>query len=437
MTASANITPAAVPPASESESPVAGPRLRPRHIPALDGLRGIAILMVLAYHFMGYQTKRGWALQTFFAFNRAGWVGVDLFFVLSGFLITRILLDVLGSEHYFRDFYVRRTLRIFPLYYLTLAIVFLLARFVPALQSPAVELVSHRQAWLWLYGANIFDTWHQSIGFRGDWIQLDHLWSLAVEEQFYLVWPPLVLLCGIRRLPTLCMTIIVGALALRCGLVLGGAPSEAPYLLMPCRMDALVMGALLATMQVSWSSAAISRIAAPALFIGAVMLFAWALHRRNFAHADPAIMTVGFTVLALVFASLLHLIAVAPADSILSRALCLPVLSSIGKYSYAIYIFHWLLAPGFFATLLPEQWFFTHLRYVPGLLLRFAIITSFTYGLALVSWHLFERQFLKLKRFFDYRATPAPAGISQGRLQSGPVRLIGMVENEAGAVSAS
>jgi peptidoglycan/LPS O-acetylase OafA/YrhL len=82
--------------------------------------------------------------------------------------------------------------------------------------------------------------------------------------------------------------------------------------------------------------------------------------------------------------------------------LCTPVLTSLGKYSYAMYIFHWALAPGVFARLLPEAWFFSHLRYIPGLFLRFGLVLGITYGLALLSWHVIEKQFLKLKVFFSY-----------------------------------
>src|SRR5438034_6430412 len=93
------------------------------HIPALDGLRGLAIALVLLSHFIPYSDQPGsLAGKIFFFIGRCGWCGVDLFFVLSGFLITGILMEAKGKDHYFRNFYARRTLRIFPLYYLTLAV---------------------------------------------------------------------------------------------------------------------------------------------------------------------------------------------------------------------------------------------------------------------------------------------------------------------------
>jgi peptidoglycan/LPS O-acetylase OafA/YrhL len=392
------------------------------YIPALDGLRGIAILLVLAYHFMGYNTKRGWVLQSFFAFNRSGWIGVDLFFVLSGFLITRILLDVLGSRHYFRDFYVRRTLRIFPLYYLTLLVIFTAAHFVPALQSDATEAVAHQQAWLWLYGTNIFDAWHNHLTFAGGWIELNHLWSLAVEEQFYLFWAPVIFLCGIRKLPLMCLMMIVGALVLRIALWLGGQSDLMAYMLTPCRMDTLALGALLATLHRIRPLSDLTRPAVLIASIGTALLIGWGIKRNGLNHSDPVIWTVGFTVIALVCVSVLHLVVVAGDGSRVSKLLRTPVLASIGKYSYAIYLFHWSLAPGMFAHLLPEAWMFSHMRYVPALLLRFVLVTAMTYALAVVSWNLFEKHFLKLKRFFDYDE-PARAG-ARTAWDAGAVELV-------------
>ncbi len=366
-------------------------------------MRGVAILLVMAYHFMGYSTARGWPLQCFFAFNRSGWIGVDLFFVLSGFLITRILLDVLGSPHYFRDFYARRTLRIFPLYYLTLAVIFALVKWVPALHSQAAAVVADKQAWLWLYGTNIRNACYNQLTFAGGWVELNHLWSLAVEEQFYLFWAPVVLLCGTRRLPWVCLAAAAGALALRIAAYLTGQSDLVAYMLTPCRMDTLALGALLAALHRLVPLQTITRPAQIIATVGFSILFAWAIKQHGLNHADPVIWTIGFTLIALVCAAILHLVVVANQAGWVSSTLRTPLLASIGKYSYAIYIFHWALAPGLFAHLLPEAWFFSHLRYVPGLLVRFVLVTSITYAFAWLSWNLIEKQFLKLKVFFDYQ----------------------------------
>src|SRR5262245_16358318 len=149
------------------------------HYPGLDGLRGIAILLVILYHNFG-----------FIPFLNYGWLGVDLFFVLSGFLITEILLKTRTTTNYFKNFYTRRVLRIFPLYYLCLILVIVI---FPLIKNFPYDLSFYRenQVWFWFYLQNwmlIFKQWNDSA------ILLNHFWSLAVEEQFYIVWPLLVLL---------------------------------------------------------------------------------------------------------------------------------------------------------------------------------------------------------------------------------------------------
>src|SRR5262245_10664845 len=158
------------------------------HIPALDGIRGIAILLVLLFHFGQYGHGLPYPAvfvdKLFHRICQIGWVGVDLFFVLSGFLITGILYDSKGRNHYFRNFYVRRCLRILPLYYFSL-ILFLIV--LPKLFPLHTGFRSLRQDsfWYWTYLSNV------RVAYRG-WDSfgvLDHFWSLAVEEQFYLLWP--------------------------------------------------------------------------------------------------------------------------------------------------------------------------------------------------------------------------------------------------------
>jgi peptidoglycan/LPS O-acetylase OafA/YrhL len=158
-----------------------------KHCPELDGLRGIAILLVTLYRC----TKEiDPSLSTGFAWirrvNEFGERGVDLFFVLSGFLITGILLKTKSRPHYFRNFIVRRALRIFPLYYLSLAIFLFVIPSVIATQS--FELPRSNQFYLWTYTSNVYMSWTNAWSFG----PLDHFWSLAVEEHFYLIWPAVV-----------------------------------------------------------------------------------------------------------------------------------------------------------------------------------------------------------------------------------------------------
>ena len=182
-------------------SPITGGRVE-----ALDGIRGVAVLLVMIGHgvvFGGFSTRSGWD-AVFNAGAKTGWVGVDLFFVLSGFLITGILFDTRGSEHYFRTFYVRRFLRIVPVYYAVLLLYCLWGHaLIDAAESP--ELSWNGLAWAATYLSNY------PTGLHG-WGVLPHpvrhLWSLAIEEQFYLLWPLLVYRVDARRLMTICLVAV-------------------------------------------------------------------------------------------------------------------------------------------------------------------------------------------------------------------------------------
>ncbi len=217
-------------------------------IPVLDGIRGIAILLVMVFHFWVFGIATGTRLweRVYASAAGMGWVGVDLFFVLSGFLITGILYDSRGRQHYFQVFYGRRTVRIFPLYYASLAlffwiIPFLLVRlhhsqFSETYNSPTAKLFA------WTYLLN----WYEGLrGFNAVSLPLQHFWSLAVEEQFYLVWPILVLTLARRRLMVLCGGLMALGLVLRAVLYAIHLPSAA-YTLIFCRADSLAIGALVA-----------------------------------------------------------------------------------------------------------------------------------------------------------------------------------------------
>ncbi len=160
-------------------------------IPALEGVRGVAILAVLAHQLLIDGYAGGRALEILRMPFQTGWAGVQLFFVLSGFLITGILLDTRRAENFWSSFYARRALRIFPVYYLLLAVTYAIA--------------PHRhQVFYWLYLANL-----RQLAAGPAVESLGHCWSLSVEEQFYLVWPFAVRLLDERGLVRLCAAIVV------------------------------------------------------------------------------------------------------------------------------------------------------------------------------------------------------------------------------------
>ena len=157
-----------------------------QHLPVLDGLRTLAILLVMLFHF--FQARplpAAPVIRELTKLTALGQTGVDLFFVLSGFLITGILLDARGKQNALKVFYFRRVLRIFPLYYAYLIVAFLV---LPAFHA-ASHVTYSNQWWFWFYCQNIQATFAASFPTTGP----GHFWSLAVEEHFYLIWPFIVL----------------------------------------------------------------------------------------------------------------------------------------------------------------------------------------------------------------------------------------------------
>ena len=198
------------------------------------------------YHFLFRDTLRectGWAspLQTMASW---GWCGVDLFFVLSGFLITGILIDAKESRspNYFKSFYVRRSLRIFPLYYGVVTLVACAMMWPGVSEWFGFDEIRASLGWMFAYLGNFYLAFHN----KNDFGPIGHFWSLAVEEHFYLAWPALVWICTRRQFAIVCCTFVVGAVALRTGIVLRHGETHASYLLTPCRVDGLAMGGLLA-----------------------------------------------------------------------------------------------------------------------------------------------------------------------------------------------
>lgn len=380
-----------------------------RHVPALDGIRGLAILLVLAHHqtVMGGRTT---ADRLFLKFTDLGWCGVDLFFVLSGFLITGILLDSKAAPAYFRNFYARRVLRIFPLYYTVVFLSVALLPHVPQIHDLILSrpLPPDQNAeFHWLYLSNFLfaeqkDFGHPTLGLA---------WSLAIEEQFYAVWPLLVWLLAPSAMMRLCALLVVGALVLRTAMVAMGAHPVPVYVLPFARMDALALGALLAL--AARRDGGLPAIARPAGWTGlaalAVVLILWAVDRNNDRWEHPAMQTIGFSALAVGFAALLTRVLTAAPASVTARTFRHPTLRMFGKYSYALYLLH---IPA--QVFVERQWFQPSPippvlgSEIPAQLAFFAAATAVSLALAWASWHLIEKHFLALKRFFPAR-TPSAA----------------------------
>lgn len=321
------------PHARRERAPVAAPA----HLPALDGVRGVAALMVMLHHFaLDPAVSTPAALRVVSPF-RLAWCGVDLFFVLSGFLITRILLAARGTSGYYRRFFLRRALRIFPLYYATLLAVLVVA---PALFAgvSAAPLSAH-QHWLWLYLTNVASVLRGTGVFTNAHFDVNHFWSLAIEEQFYLVWPAAVALCGPRGLPRACVVGLLAGLATRFMLLRADASSQALYVLTPCRLDGLLLGALMACAMTTDAGRRALHRASPWALAAGLLGVAWIVGRHGPAFWTRPMMGVGYSLVALCFAGAVGHVVTRP-DALPGRWLSHPALVAVGARSYGLYVLH-------------------------------------------------------------------------------------------------
>ena len=363
------------------------------HMAVLDGVRGVAILMVLCVHFIGDSRPYTTLGRALVKLANYGIWGVDLFFVLSGFLITGLLYDSKKSEHYFRDFYVRRTLRIFPLYYGVLALLFIILPALPTPYPAGLAESARHQGWLWLYASNVYLAMHRAWALP----YVGHFWSLAVEEQFYLLWPIVVLSFGHRSLLRICVAVTALALALRSVLSFAGAGDVAQVVLTPCRFDALCIGGFLA---LSVRSAGLERVARAARLslgplLGLILLAsAWNAMRGSLV---GAILPIRGTLIALTFGALLVTSLAAQRASALSRFLSSRVMCFLGTRSYGLYVFHGIIAYGMVEHQADLDALATRIGSGAALIVEAGAGAGVSILAATASYELFEKRLLRLK----------------------------------------
>jgi peptidoglycan/LPS O-acetylase OafA/YrhL len=366
------------------------------HLPALDGIRGVAVLMILLFHYWQtyYQFPAASAVQADFRFLAGGQTGVDLFFVLSGFLITGILLNAKGGPHFLRNFYMRRALRILPLYYLMVCGYFLCGWIDSGFQNA----FSHSW-WYFVYMQNVGMTfWPGVVGEPG------HFWSLGVEEHFYLLWPILVWRCDERRLPFYLLTIISGAFV--CRLLMIPLVGETNiFWFSPCRMDALALGALLSVgvRRPEYARNVLKACRWGLLVMGPLLLV---LYPLTSGKSFYIMQTLKYLLAAVAFTALLGTVIGPNKWTWLEQLFRTGFLRWCGKYSYAIYVFHPFLYDYITTRLRPiVPLAKTHLELY--LACEFVLLFAVVLFVSWASWHLFEKHFLKLKRFFEYSVSRA------------------------------
>ena len=359
-------------------------------IPELDGLRGIAVLLIISFHYINNQLTHaqlfvGKLLSQLTSF---GWVGVDLFFVLSGFLIGNILIRNKSSKNFFSTFYVRRVVRIIPNYYL-LILIFLLLRGIPYFLNN-----------YFLTGANVIPWWSYFLMFHNFYMARMHslgndamsvTWSIGIEEQFYIIFPFIVYFIKDRWL----LVVLISAIIIAPFVRMQYNHWIPQYVLLPCRMDSIAFGILVAWLDRHYSIPVIVKkriVILSTLIIVDCLICAYLFYRYSdlgvFKNTLFAFFFAGCLVLALTYK-----------DSLYGRFLRNRMLIWVGTISYSLYLFHYLI-------LGICQYLINHYG---GLLLNSArdvLVTIFAFCLSLLfAWIVYrklEKPFVLLGKKFAF-----------------------------------
>ncbi|HZY82687.1 MAG TPA: acyltransferase [Cyclobacteriaceae bacterium] len=359
---------------------------KPTHIRALDGFRGMAIVMVLLFH-----------LFPFFKLFSFGWMGVDLFFVLSGLLITGILIDSKDEPNYYTRYIAKRVLRIFPLYYAFLVLFFVVFPLVGlAEQIPNFSYLTEHQPWYWAYLQNwlvLFDPDFPPANF------LSHFWSLAIEEQFYVFWPLVVYVTPRNKMLYVALAFIIVSLLLRITLIAFDVSTVKAYVFTFSRLDGLCIGASIATMlRIPHLQEKLNHLTKPVMIVTAILTVAVIGVGRSVSFAHPAFATIGYTVIDLFFgACMVFALSTQPGNLIKGVAENF-ILVFFGKYSYGMYVYH---IPVYFLV----QTFLKGVTEKPLIISLLALVATIL--VAMISFHGFEKHFLKLKSMVGGHHSPA------------------------------
>jgi peptidoglycan/LPS O-acetylase OafA/YrhL len=368
-----------------------------KRIPALDGIRGLAIAAILAVHSIELilaSVPYSRFVHTLFGLLSTGWLGVDIFFVLSGFLITTILFEERTKPDFWSDFYLRRSLRILPPFAAVFGITILAIHFLlPAIRlTPAILLPA------------IFFLENWTILNNTDMPMLPQLWSLAVEEQFYLLWPQAATRLGGASILKLSIALAAATELLRIGLALKQVNPYVIYTITPTRIDGLSIGAALSAamtlpraqrfLALFWRRIALG---SAVLWVVAFLVMHRILHPGNVRSQILAIPPTIVLTAMIIFGSVTSAL---PAK--LGRLLASPVLTYLGRRSYAIYLLHYPIL----ATVLQSRLHGRLAGLPPGFPVNILLtVTAIAASLVLaeISWRLIEAPAQTLRRFLERR----------------------------------
>ena len=348
---------------------------------ALDGLRGVAILLVICCHNLN-----------FIPYFSCGWIGVDLFFVLSGFLITDILLKRRESKNFLQNFFIRRILRIFPLYYGILLVFFLAA---PLFQNLAgqVNYYNSDQPMSWMHLQNWLYITHQK---TSDLLLLNHFWSLSVEEQFYLLWPFVVFVVySPRHLAHIVFLVLIVCILSRFSswMMFGEGYTNFNFQYMT-RVDGLCVGSLIAIWHFDPVAQAKKNILRLASVVLGLQLVLFILAKTSFP-GFPHFTFTGYTCIAVVFGMLVYF-AIKKSNSFTRLFLENPALRYAGKISFGLYVYHWPIL-ALFKIYILNRLVGNGYSYNSAYITVSVAALAVTLIVSVLSYHLFEKKILALK----------------------------------------
>lgn len=346
-----------------------------KYLKELDGIRAIAALMVMSCHFFQILNLKGGIYYYLNKIAIFGGTGVSLFFVLSGFLITRLLLITKSKNNYFINFYARRALRIFPLYYLFLFIYYFVYPFV--YKNSITPFSSQVYYWVYLQNFAITFNW----GTDGP----AHFWSLAVEEHFYLIWPLVIFVSNSKNIIKIALLIIIFAFLLRIFFIINNLDV---FYFTFTRFDELALGSIFSILEFNGQLKKIKT----KLFLQLITLIIiptlilWGFYTGQ---QNKIVQVIKFNLLSFFYFFTIGYVINMSDDNVIKKLLKMKFFSYSGKISYGLYVYHPL------CFIIYNKYFHTEI------LLDFMLSFILTYLVATFSYFTFENYFLKLKTRFN------------------------------------